>query len=86
MKALRYLLVKEYKQMFRNWLLPAVYVIVPIMMMNVIPRIATQEIKNLGIVIVDNDQSTLSRRLTEKVSSSAYFNLLSMESSYADAY
>ncbi len=86
MKALRYLLIKEYKQMFRNWILPAVYVIVPIMMMNVIPRIATQEIKNLSIVIIDNDQSTLSRRLTEKVSSSAYFNLLCMNDTYRDAY
>ncbi len=86
MKALRYLLVKEYKQMFRNWILPAVYVIVPIMMMNVIPRIATQEIKNLSVVIIDNDQSTLSQRLTEKVSASAFFNLLSMEDSYRDAY
>ncbi len=86
MKALRYLLVKEYKQMFRNWILPAVYVIVPIMMMNVIPRIATQEIKNLSMVIIDNDHSTLSRRLTDKVSSSTYFNLLSIESSYSNAY
>ncbi len=86
MKALRYLLVKEYKQMFRNWILPAVYVIVPIMMMNVIPRIATQEIKNLGVVIIDNDQSILSRRLTDKVSSSAYFNLLCTEASYPNAY
>ncbi len=86
MKALRYLLVKEYKQMFRNWILPAVYVIVPIMMMNVIPRIATQEVKNLNIVIIDNDHSSLSRRLIEKTSSSAYFNLLSIEASYADAY
>ncbi len=86
MKALKYLLVKEYKQMFRNWILPVVYVVVPIMMMNVIPRIATQEIKNLNMVIIDNDHSTLSRRLTDKVASSSYFNLLSMEGSYSDAY
>ncbi len=86
MKALKYLLVKEYKQMFRNWILPAVYVIVPIMMMNVIPRIATQEIKNLGVVIIDNDHSTLSQRLVGKVSSSTYFNIFCMEDSYRDAY
>ncbi len=86
MKALRYLLVKEYKQMFRNWILPAVYVIVPIMMMNVIPRLATQEVKNLNLVIIDNDHSSLSRRLTDKVAASAYFNLVNIEASYHDAY
>ena len=49
MKALPYLLTKEFKQMFRNLLLPIVFILLPIAMMNVVPRIATQEVKNLNI-------------------------------------
>ena len=30
MKALPYLLTKEYKQMFRNWLLPVVFILLPV--------------------------------------------------------
>ncbi len=86
MKALRYLLVKEYKQMFRNRLLPIVFVLLPIAMMNVVPRIATQEVKNLNMAVIDCDRSTLSLRLTQKLSSSGFFNLYAICDNYAEAY
>lgn len=72
MKALPYLLTKEYKQMFRNWLLPVVFILLPIAMMNVVPRIATQEVKNLNIAVIDCDHSTLSSRLTQKLQASDF--------------
>lgn len=86
MKALKYLLVKEYKQMFRNYLLPVVFVLLPFAMMNVVPRIATQEVKNLNMAVIDCDHSTLSSRLTQKLSSSGFFNLYASCKNYEDAY
>lgn len=86
MKALRYLLVKEYKQMFRNYLLPFFFVVLPFAMVNVVPRIATQEIKNLNLAIIDCDHSTLSARLMQKVSASEYFNLFAVCDNYNQAY
>lgn len=86
MKALKYLLVKEYKQMFRNYLLPVVFVLLPVGMMNVVPRIATQEVKNLNMAVIDCDHSTLSGRLTQKLSSSEFFNLYAMCDNYTEAY
>ncbi len=86
MKALRYLLVKEYKQMFRNYLLPVVFILLPIAMMNVVPRIATQEVKNLNMAVIDCDHSTLSGRLTQKLSSSGFFNLYALCDNYTEAY
>ncbi len=86
MKALKYLLVKEYKQMFRNILLPVVFVVVPIVFMNLVPRIATQEISNLNVVVVDNDHSTLSVRLIHKLSSSPQFHIRAVCDKYEDAY
>ena len=86
MKALKYLLVKEYKQMFRNYLLPIVFVLLPVSMMNVVPRIATQEVKNLNTAVIDCDHSALSRRLTQKLSSSGFFNLYALCDNYTEAY
>lgn len=86
MKALPYLLVKEYKQMFRNWLLPVVFILLPVAMMNVVPRIATQEVKNLNLAVIDCDHSSLSVRLTQKLQASEFFNLYATCPNYQTAY
>ena len=86
MKALPYLLVKEYKLMFRNRLLPVVFILLPIAMMNVVPRIATQEVKNLNIAVIDCDHSTLSSRLTQKLQASLFFKLYAVCPNYQAAY
>ncbi|MBQ8422636.1 MAG: ABC transporter permease [Coprobacter sp.] len=86
MKALKYLLVKEYKQMFRNYLLPIIFVLLPVAMMNMVPRIATQEVKNLNMAVIDCDHSSLSSRLTHKLASSEYFNLYATCDNYEQAY
>ena len=86
MNALPYLLAKEFKQMFRNRILPVVFILVPFAMMNMVPRIATQEVKNLNLAIIDNDHSSLSSRLTHKLAASTYFNLYAMAPNYEKAY
>lgn len=63
---IRFLIEKEFKQMMRNIILPVVFILLPFGMINIIPRAATQEVKNLKISIVDNDRSTLSARLIQK--------------------
>ena len=70
-----YLINKEFKQMRRNILLPIIFVLLPLALTNIIPRVATQEVKGLKICIVDNDHSSLSRRLIQKIDASAYIDL-----------
>lgn len=79
---LRFLIEKEFKQMMRNIVLPLVYVLLPLAMMNMVPRAATQEVKNLNICVVDNDHSPLSARLVAKLSASSYFHLVSAPPTY----
>lgn len=86
MKALPYLLAKEFKQMFRNWLLPVVFLALPIAMVNVVPRIATQEVKNLNMAVIDCDHSSLSARLIQKLDASEFFNLYAICPNYESAY
>lgn len=68
--------------MLRNIILPIVFILLPIGMINVMPRAATQEVKNLKIGVIDNDHSTWSARLIQKLSASSYFTLTTVASSY----
>ena len=72
--------------MFRNRLLPIVFILLPIVMMNVVPRIATQEVRNLNIAVIDCDHSTLSSRLIQKLQASEFFNLYATCPNYLTAY
>lgn len=82
---LPYLIEKEFKQMMRSIVQPVVFVLLPLLMINALPRLATQEIKNLRFCIVDNDRSPLSERLTAKIAASEYFNLTAAEFNHRDA-
>lgn len=82
---LRFLLEKEFKQMMRNIILPIVFVLLPFVMVNMVPKAATQEVKNLNICVIDNDHSTWSQRMINKISASQYFHLTDVSSSYNQA-
>lgn len=72
---LPYLVQKELKQIFRNVLLPVIFVILPLALVNVLPRIATQEVRGINFVVVDADHSMESRRLTQRLDASNYLSL-----------
>ena len=82
---LPYLIQKEFKQMFRNLLLPVVFVLMPLVVLYVVPLIATQEIKGLKFAVVDNDHSTASQQLIRKIDASTYLSLVCVSDSYEKA-
>ena len=83
--AIRYLIQKEFLQIKRNAFLPKIFVVLPIVMLLIVPYAANQEIRNLMFCVVDNDRSTMSRRLVEQVDASSYFALTSVEGGYGSA-
>lgn len=82
---LKYLIQKEFKQFVRNSFMPKLMVMFPLMMILVMPWAATQEIKNVKIVFVDQDHSVESRRLQEKATASGYFLSAGNVDSYQEA-
>lgn len=82
---LRYLLEKEFKQMFRNSFLPRMLLLMPLMVMLVFPWAANQEVKNIQLSVVDNDHTATSEQLIQKLASSHYFRLSDYSSSNASA-
>lgn len=75
MKTLKYLIEKEFKQMFRNPLIPRLIILFPTMVILVFPWAVSFEVKNIRVDVVDHSKSVYSKRLTDKVAASQYFIL-----------
>lgn len=82
---LKYLIEKEFKQIFRNKFLPKMIVMFPIVVLLVLPYAANFEIKNINLSILDNSHSPYSARLIQKAASSGYFRITNVSSNYSDA-
>ncbi|MFV0419733.1 MAG: ABC transporter permease [Dysgonomonas sp.] len=82
---IKFLIEKEFKQIFRNSFLPRLIFAMPVVMMLVMPWAANQEVKDINLSVVDNDHSTYSERLVNKMVSSGYFRLTNVSSSNEDA-
>ncbi|MDR0540884.1 MAG: ABC transporter permease [Dysgonamonadaceae bacterium] len=70
---LKYLIEKEFKQIFRNAFLPKIIFIMPVVMLLILPWAANQEVKNIHLSVVDNDHSSYSERMIRKIVASNYF-------------
>lgn len=79
---IKYLIEKEFKQLFRNSFLPKLIFVFPCMIMILMPWAANLEIKNINLNIVDNDHSVASRRLVDKIGASTYFHLNALPDTY----
>jgi len=78
---LKYLIEKEFKQTFRNAIIPKLIFIFPFMVLLVFPWAMNQEIKNINVTIIDRDHSAWSKRLSEKIGASTYFHLVGFANS-----
>ena len=72
----KYLLEKEFRQFFRDPMLPKIVIVFPVLMMLVFPFAANMEIKNINLVVVDSNHSVMSRELIEKCTESGYFRIV----------
>lgn len=82
---IKYLLRKEFKQILRNGFLPKMIFIFPLNVLLIFPWAASYEIKNLNLSVIDNDHSTYSQLLTQKIISSNYFKLTNVSPNYKKA-
>ncbi len=75
MRTIKFIIQKEFKQIFRNkGMLPIIFV-VPFIQLIVLVHAATYEMKNIDMYVVDNDLSSTSRGLISKFDASPFFNL-----------
>jgi len=79
---LKYLIQKEFIQMLRNPFVPKLIFIFPIVIVCVMPWVMSMEVRNIGVLVVDNDHSTTSQRLMQRIEASNYFVFRGTAESY----
>jgi ABC-2 type transport system permease protein len=85
MRTLRFLLQKEFRQVFRDPAIIRMIFMMPSIQLLILPWAADYEVKNIQLSVVDHDHSQYSRQLTNKITSSGYFQLQDYTGSYAAA-
>lgn len=85
MRILAALLRKEFILMRRSPIVPRVIVMMPLLVMLVIPLVANLDVKHVGIAVVDNDRSELSRRIAADIDASEYLTVNGTYGTYNEA-
>jgi ABC-2 type transport system permease protein len=85
MRTFRFLLQKEFRQIFRDPTILRIIFVMPIVQLLVLPWAADYEVKNIKLAIVDHDHSDYSRQLISKLTASGYFQLDQYTASYPKA-
>jgi ABC-2 type transport system permease protein len=74
-RILRFLLRKEYLQIFRDRLMVAQMLVVPMIQLAILANAATFEVTRARLVVVDEDRSAASRGLVDRLRASGRFEL-----------
>ena len=85
MRTLLVLIQKEFLQIRRNAFLPRLIVAFPIMIMLVMPWITTMDVRHVGVAVVDNDRSGVSRRIISHIGATDWFSLRDTPADYETA-
>jgi len=85
MRTLKFLLKKEFLQIFRDKLILRMIFALPVIQLIILPYAATYEIKNITLSVVDHDHSEYSRKLINNFTASGYFQLVDYSRTYNDA-
>lgn len=75
MRILKYLLQKEFLQIFRNKSMLPIIFVMPILQLCVLSFAATYDMKNTNLYVVDKDLSSHSRELISKFNGSPFFTV-----------
>jgi ABC-2 type transport system permease protein len=86
MRTLKFLLRKEFRQIFRDKSIVALICIMPVIQLIVMPLAADYEVRNINLAVVDNDKSPYSQKLISKVIASGYFRLQGYNDSFNEAF
>src|SRR5882724_3629040 len=86
MRTIKFLLQKEFRQIFRNKSILAMIVVMPVIQLLILPLAADYEVKNINLAIVDNDHSSYSQKLISTITAPKYFTLTGYNKSYKEAF
>lgn len=86
MRTIKFLLRKEFKQIFRNRTILITIMVMPVVQLLILPFAANYEVKNINLSVVDHDHSSFSQKLISKITASEYFKLQGYNTSFKEAF
>ncbi|MCF0070997.1 ABC transporter permease [Dyadobacter sp. CY261] len=86
MRTLRFLLRKEFRQIFRDKSIVALIFFMPMVQLILMPLAADYEVRNINLSVVDHDKSPYSQKLIAKIIASGYFRLTGYNASFKEAF
>jgi ABC-2 type transport system permease protein len=86
MRTIKFLLRKEFKQIFRNRTILIMIMVMPVMQLLILPLAANYDVKDINLSVVDHDHSSFSQKLISKITASGYFRLHGYNASFNDAF
>ena len=84
MRKIIFIVQKEFKQIFRNKMMKPIIFVMPIVQLAILAYTADFTVKNINIFIEDQDHSSLSVGLVNKISASDNFNLIEVSNAYEE--
>lgn len=85
MRIIKYILQKEFLQIFRNKSMLPIILVLPIIQLCILVFSATYEMKNTNLFVVDRDLSNHSRQIVSKFNSSPFFSVKNVSFSLKEA-
>jgi ABC-2 type transport system permease protein len=86
MRTVKFLLQKEFRQIFRNKAILIMIMVMPVVQLVVLPLAANYEVKNINLAVVDHDHSDYSSKMISKITASGYFRLKGYNGSFKQAF
>ncbi len=75
MRRILYIVQKEFKQILRNKVMKPMLIVMPIVQLAILSYTADYTVKNIRIIVQDQDKTAFSYKLINKISASDYFIL-----------
>lgn len=75
MNTLRFILQKEFRQMFRNRTILVMMFLLPIIQLGILPLAMNLDVRNINIAVVNQDHSPYSQELLSRIAASGYFKI-----------
>jgi ABC-2 type transport system permease protein len=85
MRVLKFLLRKEFRQIFRDPAIFRILFLAPMIQLLILPLAADYQIKNINLSVVDHDHTQYSQVLINKIVSSGYFRLKDYSATFPQA-
>ncbi|RPH97066.1 MAG: ABC transporter permease, partial [Calditrichaeota bacterium] len=84
MSKIKYLIIKEFRQIRRDRAMRGILIGMPILQLLLLGYVVSSDVRNIRTVLCDLDQTSLSRSLCDKIVHSPYFNVASIEPTTAN--